>query len=465
MVQRSAAKRVKTHLERHIAAGTPGDRVPSVRQLMAELGVSPATVRSAVAQLVRDGELDTISGSGTFIARRLSRQPTPGDRSWQTVALGSTDVPGDFLAPLRPPSGPGIIDLASGYPDTGLQPTQLIAKSLRDVSRRPETFDRAPPHGIPALRRWFMSQLGPDTDHQVVIVAGGQAALSLCFRSIGLPGDNILMEAPTYIGAIGAARAAGLNPVPVPCDRDGVMVDELAKVASRHNATLVYLQPRFHNPTGARLSSARRQTLMELAAAEGLIIIEDDWLRDLDNPETAPRPLASDDPDGHVIHIASLTKSVSPAMRIAGVSATGSIARRLQATRSIEDFFVSPLLQETAVTIVTDPAWQRHLRRLRVSVAQRQAVLRSELMVVDPVSAASAVGGPLHVWFEIRAPVDNRTLQRTALSNGVATIAGDEWHPGDAASNHIRLSNAAATPHQIETGVQLFAKTLEQIQQ
>ena len=465
MLQRSAAHRVQTHLEKHIAAGAPGDRVPSVRELMAELGVSPATVRSAVAQLVRDGALETISGSGTFIAQRASRQLTPGDRSWQTVALGSTDVPGDFLAPLRPPSGPGIIDLASGYPDTSLQPTKLIAKALRDVSRRPDTFDRAPPHGIPALRRWFSSQLGPDTDHQVVIVAGGQAALSLCFRSIGLPGDSILMDSPTYIGAIGAARAAGLNPVPVPCDGDGVMVHELAKAASRHKATLVYLQPRFHNPTGARLSLARRRTLMELAEAAGLIIIEDDWIRDLDDPETALRPLASDDPDGHVIHIASLTKSVSPAMRIAGVSATGSIARRLQATRSIEDFFVSPLLQETAVTIVTDPAWQRHLRHLRAAVTQRQAVLRNELTAIDSVAAEDAVGSPLHVWFEIRAAVDNRALQSAALSNGVATIAGDEWHPGDAPSNHIRLSNAAATPHQIETGVQLFAQALEQILQ
>ena len=111
--------------------------------------------------------------------------------------------------------------------------------------------------------------------------------MSLTFRSLGLVGDVVLMESPTYVGAIAAARAAGLVPVPVPLDRERLLIDQLEVALKRTGAKMLYLQPRFHNPTGATLSHDRRDPLMELTSRRGLTIVEDDWLRDLDDPKTA----------------------------------------------------------------------------------------------------------------------------------------------------------------------------------
>lgn len=436
---------------------------------MAGLGVSPTTVRLAVAELVREGRVETVSGSGTFIAHRPDTRASlasRGDRSWQTVALGphhtDVDLLSEVLDPLRSHSGIDTIDLAGGYPDVSLQPTSLVARSMAATGRRPGTFDRAPVEGIGPLRDWFGERVGPGRDRDVLITPGGQAALLLVFRSLGLPGDTVLMESPTYVGAIAAARAAGLTPVPVPVDRAGLLPDELAEAARRTGATLAYLQPRFHNPTGITLAGERRAGVMALADARGLVLVEDDWLIDLDDPVTARPPLAADDPDGHVIHVHSLTKSVAPGLRIAGVSAVGAVARRLRSGRAVEDFFVSPILQEIALEVVTSPSWPRHLRRLGSLLAHRQAVLRAALSRAGGWSGEQT-GGPLHLWLEPPPGVDPDELRSAALRHGVLIVSGTQWHAGDPPAPRVRISNAAGPPAAIDEGVRRLAAAVDGI--
>lgn len=440
-----------THLSAIVDQGNSGDRLPSVRALMAELGVSPATVRAAVSELVRAERIETISGSGTFVLPEPRAQADDGDRGWQASALAPHHLDIDFPGPLRSTSTPDTIDLASGYPDATLQPIALLTKAMRDAARRPGTYDRAPSEGLEPLRSWFATELHPQHHHDVLITSGGQAALSLIFRSIALPGDTVAMESPTYIGAIAACRAAGLTPAAVSADDSGIRVDQLEAVVKATGARLVYLQPRFHNPTGAHLANDRREPLMELADEYGLILIEDDWLYDLDDPAVRSRPLASNDPNGHVIHIRSLSKSVAPSMRIAGIASSGVIAERLKAMRAVEDFFVSPILQETALNVVTSTGWKRHLRALRLELRTRQETLRSAIAEIE-CSELEPDGGPLHLWARLPHRLDALTVRDAALRNGVSIVAGDQWYPSDPQSTHIRLSNASAPTSQILEG-------------
>ena len=462
MIHDNAARRVVTHLDTIIAQGDVGDRLPSVRTLMTELGVSPATVRAAVSELVRADRIETISGSGTFILAEPRPQSDDGDRGWQTAALSPHHLDIDFPGPLQSTAPPDTIDLASGYPDATLQPIALLTKAMRDAARRPGTYGRAPGEGLEPLRSWFATELHPRGQHDVLITSGGQSALSLIFRSIALPGDTVAMETPTYIGAIAACRAAGLTPAAVTADDSGIRVDQLEAVIEATGARLVYLQPRFHNPTGAHLLAERRQPLMELAAERGLILIEDDWLHDLDDPATRSRPLASNDPNGHVIHIRSLSKSVAPAMRIAGIASQGVIAERLKAMRTVEDFFVSPILQETALNVVTSTGWARHLRAMRLELRTRQAALRDAIAATD-CSESNPVGGPLHLWLRLPPHLDALAVRDAALRRGVSIIAGNQWHPSDPRSTHIRLSNASAPVTQIVEGVRRLGSALDAV--
>ncbi len=429
---------------------------------MAELGVSPTTVREAVAELIRTGTVETAPGRGTFIARPPS-SPTPGDRSWQTVVLGPGPSTGeDLLGPLQATPTPDTVDLAGGYPHAGLLPTQLTIRAMRTAGRRPGVLGRAPAEGLGPLRSWFAEQLRTRGGHEVLIAPGGQSALSLVFRSLSLSGDTVLMESPTYVGALAAARAAGLVPVPVPIDRRGILVDDLARTLRRTGSRTLYLQPRFHNPTGATLAAERRPALMELAARHDLIIIEDDWLYDLDDPGRRLPPLVAEDPDGHVVCVRSLTKSVSPAVRIAAIVAAGAIFDRIRAVRSVEDFFVSPILQETALNVVTDPAWRRHLLRLRRELSQNQELLRQGLGELG-VDSSSVTGGPLHLWMASPGGLDPDELRAAALRNGVSVVSGVSWYPGDVPSPSLRLSNSAATGPEISTGLARLRRAVEQL--
>lgn len=457
MIHDSAADRVTAHLAAIIDQGRAGDRLPSVRSLMGELGVSPATVRAAVSELVRAERIEAIPGSGTFILPERHGGEVDGDRGWQSVALGPHHLDIDFPGPLRSPPTFDTIDLASGYPDATLQPLSLLTKAMRDAGRRPGTYGRAPGEGIEPLRSWFAHDLHPSAEHDVLVTSGGQAALSLIFRSLALPGDTVAMENPTYIGAIAAARAAALTPSAVPVDAHGIRVDHLAAVVDATGCRLVYLQPRFQNPTGARLAPKRRDPLMALARERNLIVIEDDWLRDLEAPADRLAPLAANDPDGHIVYVRSLSKSIAPAVRIAGVVSRGIVADRLKAMHGVEDFFVSPILQETALNVVTSPGWQRHLRSLRHELAVRQLALRTAINRFDAWKDHEAGGGPLHLWMRLPNHLDALSMRDAALHRGVAIVAGNQWHPSDPQSNHVRISNAAATSSQITDAVQRLA--------
>ena len=453
-----------THLVAIIDAGKPGDRLPSVRELMADLGVSPTTVRAAVSELVRAERVEAVSGSGTFIlAARCQSVEHEADQSWQTAALGPHHLDIEFPGPLRSTPTADTIDLASGYPDTTLHPRALVTKAMRDAARRPGTHGRAPSEGIEPLRSWFADELHPRRPHEILITSGGQAALSLIFRSLAFPGDTVVMESPTYIGAIASARAAGLTTVATPMDDDGLRVDRLAAVIESTGARLLYVQPRFHNPTGAHLAASRRGPLMDLARERGLIIVEDDWLVDLDDTATRLAPLAAGDSDGHVVHVRSLSKSVAPAMRIAAVASQGAIAERLRAMRSVEDFFVSPILQETALNVITSPAWQRQLRALREELSVRQAALRSALTDLGPWGSEPR-GGPLHLWVRTSNGIDAAAFRDAALRHGVSIVAGNQWFPSDPAPGFVRFSNASATTPQIVEAAKRLRPALATLQ-
>lgn len=472
MVYGNASGRVRVHLEGLVSSGSVGDRLPSVRTLMAELGVSPATVRSAVNELVRLGLVETISGSGTFIAAPHGDAPrAAADYSWQSLALGSDpDGPASaqrsMLNPLRGMPQPGVIDLSSGYPDISLQPVSLISSAVRDAARRPGAFGRADSEGIAPLRDWFAARIDPGLRHRVLIMPGGQAAISLIFRSICLPGDNVLMESPTYAGALVSVRAAGLTPVPVPLDGEGLQTDQLDTLIQQTGARVLFVQSRFQNPSGLTMSAERCRELIAVAERNRLVIIEDDWIADLDTPGHEAGPLARIDPHGHVVHVRSLTKSVAPGMRVAAIASSGALASRIHQVRSSEEFFVAPLLQEAALSVVTSPRWPRHLRKLRSTLFERRAILRDELDRLDGVVLLlpeSTRSSPLHVWCRIEGVPMDADIREVALRHGVSVVDGRLWHPGVSEGIHLRVSNGATDIDDVKEGVSRLEVALDEL--
>ncbi|MGH3387902.1 MAG: PLP-dependent aminotransferase family protein, partial [Actinomadura sp.] len=365
---------------------------------------------------------------------------------------------GGVTALLTPPPA-GTIALSGGYLPPSLQPVRALSTAVARAARRPDAWDRPPLAGLPELRAWFARRVGGDvTASDVLITSGGQDALTIVLRALLPPGAPLLVEAPTYPGALAAARLAGLHTVPVPFDHDGVRPDLLADAFAMTGARVFYCQPTFHNPTGAVLSPRRREQVTAVARAAGAFVIEDDFARHL-AIEPAPPPLAAHDTDGRVVYVGSLTKATSPSLRVAAVIARGPAAARIRATQLVAAFFPARVLQEAALELVTSPAWPRHLKAVQALLRRRRAVLAAALARELPEFTLPAGGA--HLWVRLPDGVDDVALAELALRAGVLVSAGRSFYPAEPAGPRLRLTySAAPTEAELAEGARRLGQVL-----
>lgn len=434
------------------------------------------TVSRALAQLAAEGLVVTRPGAGAFRARPHRPAGPAGDTSWQEVAL-SADGAADLVPRTVDASGvtvslsvppPGVLEFSGGYPHPSLQPERAMAAALARAGRRPGAWERPPLEGLPELREWFARGIGGAvTAAEVLIAAGGQAALATALRALAPPGAPVLVESPTYPGMLALARAAGLRPVPVPVDPDGVRPDLLADAFQATGARVFVCQPLFQNPTGAVLAPARRAEVLRIAREAGAFVVEDDFVRRLVHADAGPlpRPLAADDPDGVVVHVGSLTKATSPSFRVSALAARGPVLERLRAIQVVDSFFVPRPLQEAALELVGSPAWPRHLRALSAELKTRRDVMTGALARELPALALPHIPtGGYHLWLRLPDGLDEAALTAAALRAGVALTPGRPYFSAEPPAGHLRLSFAAvAGTGEITQGVRRLRAAYEEV--
>lgn len=466
------AEQLRRELDRY----SPGGKLPSSRALVERFRVSPVTVSRALAQLAAEGLVVTRPGAGAFRARPHRPAGPAGDTSWQEVAL-SADGAADLVPRTVDASGvtvslsvppPGVLEFSGGYPHPSLQPERAMAAALARAGRRPGAWERPPLEGLPELREWFARGIGGAvTAAEVLIAAGGQAALATALRALAPPGAPVLVESPTYPGMLALARAAGLRPVPVPVDPDGVRPDLLADAFQATGARVFVCQPLFQNPTGAVLAPARRAEVLRIAREAGAFVVEDDFVRRLVHADAGPlpRPLAADDPDGVVVHVGSLTKATSPSFRVSALAARGPVLERLRAIQVVDSFFVPRPLQEAALELVGSPAWPRHLRALSAELKTRRDVMTGALARELPALALPHIPtGGYHLWLRLPDGLDEAALTAAALRAGVALTPGRPYFSAEPPAGHLRLSFAAvAGTGEITQGVRRLRAAYEEV--
>jgi DNA-binding transcriptional MocR family regulator len=450
-----------------------GEKLPSSRTLVERFAVSPVTVTRALAALAAEGLVVTRPGSGTYRARTGAvRAARPVDTSWQQVALTAEDQHAEpaprvvdasaITATLAAPP-PGVIPFNGGYLHASLQPERALAAALARAARRPGAWDRPPLEGLTPLRAWFAREAGGPAGTigpaQVLVTAGGQSALTTALHALAPPGSPVLVESPTYPGALAVARAAGLRPVPVPVDEDGVRPELLADAFAATGARVFFCQPLFQNPTGAVLAPGRRREILAIAHAAGAFVIEDDFARRLGHGGPLPPPLVADDPHGTVVHVSSLTKPTSPSLRVGAIIARGPVMERLRAIQVVDSFFVPRPLQEATLELVGAPAWPRHLRTVAAGLAERRDAMLAALHRELPALAPSrAPAGGYQLWLRLPDGADEAALAGAALRSGVAVAAGRPYFAAEAPAPYVRVSFAdTAGTSEITEGVHRLA--------
>lgn len=418
-----------------------------------------------MARLADEGVLDARPGQGTFVAAAATTHTAAEvpDFAWQASALGTGRITADDVATLLAGAPAGAINLAGGYPAEDLQAVDLATRALARAARWPGVWGRVPLEGLDGLRAWFAAQLGPSVSaREVVVCPGSQAAIATAFNALTQPGDALVVESPSYVGALAAARSAGLRLVPVPTDADGVAPDLLARALESSGARVCYLQPLHANPTGTTLAAARRGQLLDVVRSRGALVVEDDWCRDLSFEKAPPRPLFVDDAHGHCVYLRSLTKSTVPGLRIGAIVARGAALARLTASRAVTEFFVSGPMQEAALEVVHAPAWQRHLRRVRATLATRRDVLvAATRRQLGTASVTAVPSGGIHLWVRLPDAADSEDVARRAGAAGVVVSPGRRWFPAEPTGSFLRVSYACAAEADLERAVAVLGRVAD----
>ncbi|MHC0428622.1 aminotransferase-like domain-containing protein [Streptomyces sp. O3] len=455
MHERSSVGELANLLRSELVRYSPGGKLPSSRALVERYRVSPVTVSRALATLAAEGLVVTRPGAGAFRAEPRPAADPVGDTSWQQLALSAdaapdaapraVDASGVLTSLAAPPAG--VIEFNGGYLHASLQPERAMAAALARAGRRPGAWGRPPMDGLPELREWFARGCGGAiTASEVLVTSGGQSALTTALRALAPPGAPVLVESPTYPGMLAIARAAGLRPVPVPVDTDGVRPDLLASAFRATGARVFVCQPLFQNPTGAVLAPGRRAEVLRATREAGAFLVEDDYVRRLTHEDAGPLPppLTADDHDGVVVHVCSLTKATSPSFRVSALVARGPVLERLRAIQIVDHFFVPRPLQEAAVELVGSPAWSRHLRAVAAELRERRTLLTAALHQEIPELALPHIpSGGYHLWLRLPDGADEAALVSAALRAGVAVTPGRPYFSAEPPAGHLRLSFAA----------------------
>lgn len=466
MTEDNAFSAIAENLRAAALAEAPGTRLPSVRDLMARHRAGPQTVQRAISALAAEGLVEPRPGRGTFVAApapaAVPADDDAPDLDWQALALGAGAADASALHEQLRLAPPGALALSSGYPDVSLQPTGLLAAALARAARRPGAWALVPTEGVEALRAWFAREAGGHfRGHDVVVTPGAQAALSTAMRALAGPGATVVVESPTWIGTIAAARMAGAQVVPVPVDAGGVRPDLLAQALRATGARLVVLQPLYANPHGATLAPERRAQVLDVVAEAGAFLVEDDFARDLALDDVPPPTLASEDRDGHVVYIRSLTKAAAPGLRVGAIAARGAAGSRIRAARVVDDFIVAGPIQEAALDLVSSPAWRRHRRTVATTLVERRdALVAAVARHLPGVRIETIPRGGFSLWLALPDDLDDVEVAGAAARAGVVVSPGRPWFPAEAPAPHLRLSFAGAPTSDLENAVRTLASVI-----
>ncbi|MCG8426370.1 MAG: PLP-dependent aminotransferase family protein [Chromatiales bacterium] len=368
----------------------------------------------------------------------------------------------DILALTQKPE---IISFAGGLPDPQLFPSDDLATALSHLMQEePSTiYQYGETQGIPALRHWIADNLSdhPQQPDNILITAGAQQGLDLIARCLLNPGDKVLIEAPSYLGAIQTFTASEAELISVEMTSEGPDLDKLETILAEQQITAFYCIPNFQNPTGISYSRKTRLALAELLQRHEVWVIEDDPYGALRYRGEALPSLQSLLPD-QTLYLGSFSKIVSPGLRIGWVTAPEQLAAALSKMKQVTDLHTSTLSQQLLLHYLRQDKLMPHITKLRTVYGERLDAMQTALQDNLPkeISASSPEGG-MFLWLELPQTIDSMELVYPAIEQGVAFVPGIAFYTGEGkASNCLRLNFTNTDTKGIEQGIVRLAQVL-----
>lgn len=449
----------------------PAAALPGTRELAARLHVSRQTAVQAYDELTSQGWLVSEPTRGTFVDSSLAVRPSSHVAepaalpAWAGFPMRRAKP--DLMAEL-PEAGMMAFD--DGLPDARLLPVDILARTYRRVLQdrsKQNQLQYGDPRGALPLRAAIAGMLNMErgiscTADNICLVRGSQMGIYLAARLLGGAGDTVVVEQLSYKPAREAFRAAGSDVVGVGLDADGLRLDELEAVCRRRRVRAVYVTPHHQFPTTVTLRPDRRLHLLALAEQFGFAIVEDDYDHEFHFEGRPMLPLTSADRRGRVIYIGSLSKLVSPSLRIGYIAAPASVIDHAAAEVMVIDRQGDPVMELAIAGMMQAGVIKSHARKvLRVYAGRRLAFIRLlNERLQDWISYEPPPGG-LALWVRFHESVDMERLLDEARKQGLILSAGSLFAVSSERVQGTRLGFASMNEAELALAVERLKRALE----
>lgn len=461
-------------LSEQIAAGIykMGDRLPSIRHLSGQLGVSISTIQEAYLLLERRGLTEVRPKSGHFVTRQQQRLlDLPATRGYSARPSETSNWAKVFQLLYQTETADALY-LGRAVPNLSLGTLKPLQRSLAALTRRGElrglSYDYI--FGCDELRRQITRvavdsgcNLSPD---EVIITSGCQEALASSLRALTQPGDTVIVDSPSFYGSLQAIEACGLKVLELPTHPErGISLEAMELALEQWPVKACLITPTFNNPLGYTMADERKARLVELLARYDTPLIEDDIYGDLAYQVPRPRSLKSFDRDGRVILCSSFSKSLAPGLRVGWV-APGRYASRVMHMKYISSMSSATLPQLAVADFIARGGYDRHLKKVRSVYKRGRDYLLEWIARYFPegTRVSNPQGGYL-LWVELPETVNSMALTTAAMDHGIGVAPGELFSSTGKYTHHIRMNYADCPTTKMEKGVRKLgelATTMDQ---
>lgn len=425
----------------------PGERVPSVRSLSSESGVSVSTVLQAYMALENRGLIEAKPQSG-FYARLLSREIPPEPVITKTSLAAAPVNVGDLVSSIiLAARNPDMIPLGAACPSPELFPTAKFQRVLSSVFRHAgdlvNTYDVAP--GNPD----FLRQIARRSFHwgcnlsaeDIVATCGCIEALNLCLRAVAAPGDVIAVESPTYFGVLQILESLKLKALEIPTHpREGIDLSALSAAIKRQKIHACLFMPTFHNPLGSCMPEENKKEMVSMLAAKEIPLVEDDIYGDLHFGTSRPKTAKSFDKQGLVLLCSSFSKVLSPGLRV-GFTVPGRFKKQVERLKLNNTMGTGTIPQLVLAEFLKSGGYDRHLRRIRRAYSSQVQLMTQAIGKYFPEGTkVTRPAGGLVLWVELPKAVNSEDLHRRALEKNISIAPGTVFSVKGTYKNFIRLN-------------------------
>lgn len=445
----------------------PGDKIPSIRSLSQQFGVSINTIKQSYAFLEDRRLIEARPQSGYFVCARLPEIPV--DPEISDYVISPTEVSIDQLAQriLRDGMNPELLQLGVSLPDPESLPIERLSRMMSSELRRNpvQSVEYAIPPGNLRLRTQIAKRmlkagctLRPD---EIVITTGCMEAVFLALQALCKPGDTVAVESPTFFNFMQLIEALGLRALEIPTSpTEGISLEALDYALEHNKVSACLVVTNYSNPLGCVMPDERKQALVELLAKYEVPLIEDDIHGDLSHSDERPGVARSYDRDGNVLLCSSFSKTLAPGYRV-GWIAPGRFQPKIEALKMAVTVASASPTQMAVAEFLANGGYDRHLRKIRRDYHRKVAQMSEAIGRYFPEGTkVTRPKGSFSLWVEMPGQVDSLKLYRKAVQAGITIAPGPIFSASGKYGNCLRL-NAGFWSERVEHAVATLGALVE----